>query len=220
MMVVVRVAAVAFVLPFVCAPRATVAQTFFPPAVSLSSLTNGGTVLVGDKLFSHFNITGYDAGSISVEGIQLDGNYGIQFSGPIVANANAMDLTLSYQVNVTNSSMLISGADLSFNGVVVGGPGLAEVVEDVYTNMSDLYGQMDVYATQSSQMLSTNMAIIPPQPQLNLDKDVLVYSVSLPAFSSISTINQTYMQIPEPSTVALVGMSLLGAWAVLRRRRA
>jgi hypothetical protein len=199
----------------------TQAQTFYPPAVSLASLTNSGaTLLVGDKLFSHFGITGYNAGSIDVEGIEEYGSdYGIQFSGSIAADDSSMDLTLQYQVTVTNSANLISQANLSFNGVTVGGPGIAEVTEDVYTNMNYLYGQMEVYATQSSQVLSTNMAINPPQAQLNLDKDVLVYSVTLPAFSSISTINQSFVQVPEPSSVALVGMGLMGLLAVYRRRK-
>lgn len=209
----------AIALVVACAPD-TKAQTFFPPPVTLSSLTNGGTILVGDKLFSDFNISGYAASNITVEGIQQDGNFGIQFGGGFVANNSAMDILLSYQVTVTNPSNLISGANLSFNGVVVGGPGLAEVVEDVYTNTGDLYGQMVVFATQSAQSLSTNMVIAPPQPFLNVDKDVLVYAISLPAFSSISTINQTYTQVavPEPSSLVLVAMAT-GLGVFLRGRR-
>jgi PEP-CTERM motif len=217
---VMKLAAVAVMcaLPILCPPT-TRAQTFFPPAVSLASLTNGGTVLVGDKLFSDFGITGYDAGSVTVEGMIQNGNYGIQFGGSIAANDASLSLSLSYQVNVTNSTMLIAGANLTFNGVVVGGPGQAQVVENIYTNGSDLYGQMEVSTTQSTQTLSTNLMILPPQAQLNLDNDVLVSTVSLPAFSSISTINETYMQVPEPSAVALVGMGLIGALTLRRRRR-
>src|SRR5271170_4406186 len=71
----------------------TQAQVFYPPAVTLASLTNSGaTLLVGDKLFSHFGITGYNAGSITVEGIEEYGSdYGIQFSGSIAANDSQMD---------------------------------------------------------------------------------------------------------------------------------
>lgn len=200
----------------------TQAQTFFPPSVNLSSLTNvGASLLVGDKLFSHFDITGYNAHSIHVEGIEENGSdFGIQFTGPIVANNSAMDITLSYQVNVTNSANLISAANLSFNGVVVGGVGIAQVTEQVYTNTSFFYGQMNVFATQSSSNLSTSMTITPPQAQLNLDKDVLVYSISLPAFSSITTINQSFVQvqIPEPSTIVLAIAGLTGL-LLLRRRR-
>ena len=105
--------------------------------------------------------------------------------------------------------------------MVVGkGAGLAEVVEQVVTNMdvTSPYGQMTVYATPSQQVLSTNMAINPPQSYLNLDKDVLVDSFTITAYSSISTIDQTYMQIPEPSTIVLVGLGLFGGLARLHRR--
>jgi hypothetical protein len=79
------------------------------------------------------------------------------------------------------------------------------------------YGQMSVFVTPASQVLSTNMPINPPQAYLNLEKDVLVDSFTITAFSTISTINQDYMQIPEPSTIALAAAGLTGL-LLLRRR--
>lgn len=222
MMTVVRGIAVTVVgaLPILCAPRPVAAQTFFPPPISLASLTNGGDLIVGDKEFSNFAISGDPgASNIFVEGIEEHGNdYGIQFQGGFFSMNGSMDVVLSYQVTVTNSANLISGANLSFNGFEFGSNGVAEVTEQVLTNTSDLYGQMEVYASPGSNVLSTSLAINPPQPQLNLDKDVFTYSIGL-SFASISTINQSYMQVPEPSTVALVGMGLVGVLALRRRRR-
>jgi hypothetical protein len=129
-----------------------------------------------------------------------------------------MDIHLSYQVNVTNSANLIAGANLSFNGVVVGGAGLAEVTESVYTNTDYFYGQMDVATTQSTEELSTNMVINPPQAQLNLDKDVVTYAINL-SYASISTINQSFVQVPEPSTITLAIAGLTGLLILRRRRR-
>jgi hypothetical protein len=198
----------------------TQAQTFVGSPISLASLTNGGgTILVGDKLFSDFGISGYNASNIFVQGIIENGDdFGIQFQGGFVATDDAlMDVHLSYQVNVTNSDNLISGANLSFNGVVVGSGGLAQVTESVYTNMNYLYGNMSVSVTPSSSLYSTNMVIDPPQAQLNLDKDVINYAIQL-SYSSISTINQSFVQVPEPSTIALAGAGLAGL-LILRRRR-
>jgi hypothetical protein len=195
------------------------AQIVIGPTVSLASLTNvGGDVLVGDKDFQDFSISGsFSASQINVTSITINGNFGIRFSGAIVAGANPMDLILGYQVSVTNSPNLISQANLMFNGQVTFGTGLAEVVEQVFTNNNELAGQMFVFATATTNKLSDTLAIQPPQPFLTLSKDVLV-DATLPAFSSISTIDQTFTQVPEPSVLALVAAGFTGL-ALLRRRR-
>jgi hypothetical protein len=59
--------------------------------------------------------------------------------------------------------------------------------------------------------------INPPQSQLLIQKDIFVRSVNEPA--SIASIDQTFSQIPEPGTIALVSVSLLGLSALARRRR-
>jgi hypothetical protein len=119
---------------------------------------------------------------------------------------------------VTNSPNLISVANLLFNGQVVGGTGLAEVVEQVFTNNNSFYGQMFVFASATTNQLSASLSIVPPQPFLTINKDVLI-TATLPAFSSISTIDQSFTQVPEPSTVALAAAGLTGLLLVRRRRR-
>src|SRR5450755_965147 len=69
--------------------------------VSLASLTNGQTIIVGDKAFTDFSISGdFSAGQVTVTPITLNGNFGIQFSGPFVANNATLSLSLGYQVSV------------------------------------------------------------------------------------------------------------------------
>jgi PEP-CTERM motif-containing protein len=198
-------------------------------AQQVTNLTNGGTItladlgtgnfsiLVGDKLFSDFGIGGYNASNITVKGIiENGGDYGIQFQGGFFSMNGFMEVNLSYAVNVTNSDNLISGANLSFNGFEFGSNGVATVTEAVYTNTT-LYGDMTVYASPSSNLLSTTMAIVPPQPALSIDKDVFTYAIDL-SFASISTINQSFVQVPEPSTIALATAGLTGL-LLLRRRK-
>lgn len=210
---------IAFAVTLAYAP-ASLAQTVIDgPTVSLASLTNtGGDLVVGDKDFTDFSIQSLDftAGEIGVTPITKNGDFGIRFSGPIDATAGGADLILNYQVSVTNSANLISAANLSFIGSVNGGPGFAEVTEEVETN--NLFaGEMSVFATATSNKFSDSLAITPPQPLLALSKDVVV-DATLPVFASISEIDQTFTQVPEPSVLVLVAAGFAG-FALLRRRR-
>jgi len=69
---------------------ASEAQIVIGPTVSLASLTNtGGDVLVGDKDFSNFSISGdYSASQINVTSVTINGDFGIRFSGAIVSGSN------------------------------------------------------------------------------------------------------------------------------------
>jgi len=202
----------------IACPHASQAQTLIlGPTVSLASLTNGQNLLVGDKNFTDFSLSGdFNANQVNVTPISENGDFGIRFSGALVSGANPMDLILGYQVSVTNSPNLISAANLLFNGTVTG-TGLAEVVEQVFTNNNQFAGQMFVFASTTTNKLSDTLAITPPQPFLTLSKDVLLVA-SLPSFASISTIDQSFTQVPEPSALALVAAGFTGL-AFLRRRR-
>ena len=193
------------------------AQIILGPSVSLADLTNGQDIIVGDKEFSNFSISGdFLASQVSVIPISENGNFGIRFSGSFISGANPMDMILGYKVSVTNSPDLISAANLLFNGTVVGA-GLAEVTEQVFTNDNQFAGQIFVFATATTNKLFDSLAIQPPQPFLTLSKDVIV-TASLPAFATISTIDQSFTQVPEPGALALVAAGFTGV-AFLRRRR-
>jgi hypothetical protein len=198
------------------------AQTVLGPTLNLASLTNGSGILVGDKFFNNFTISGtFNANQVNVTGIQDTFGFGIRFSGALIAGNSSADLILGYNVTVvTNAPLLISDAHLRFNGTVVGSNGLAEVVEQVYNSNSVFLGQMFVFATPSTNQLESLLLIQPPQQQLILSKDVLL-SASISSFSSISTIDQTYSQvtIPEPSALALSVAGLAGLCLWQRRSR-
>src|SRR6266478_4355973 len=83
------------VLALAYAP-ASEAQIIIGPTVSLASLTNtGGDVVVGDKDFSDFSISGdFSASQINVTSITINGNFGIRFSGAMVSGGSALDLIL------------------------------------------------------------------------------------------------------------------------------
>jgi hypothetical protein len=169
--------------------------------VSLANLTNGD----------------FTAGQVTVTPITLNGNFGIQFSGPFVANNASLSLGLGYEVSVTNSLNLISAANMLFTGQVVAGSGSASVTEQVFTN-STLYGSLTVFNTTTSGVSSASLAITPPQGFLSISNSMSLMA-SISAFSTISTIDQAFTQVvPEPSAMALVAAGFAGL-ALLRRRR-
>jgi len=204
-------------LAVTCVPGAR-AQIVIGPTVSLASLTNvGGDVLVGDKDFSNFSISGdFSASQINITSITENGNFGIRISGALVSAGSPETLSLGYKVTVTNSPMLISAANLLFNGQVAGGSGQAQVTEQVFTNGNQFAGQLFVFANATNSVLTASLPITPPQTFLNLSNNVFL-TAQLPAFATISTIDQTYTQVPEPSALALVAAGFAGL-ALLRRR--
>ena len=203
------------------APRCQAQLQILGSSINLTNFVNTGEdLIVGDKEFTEFSISGsFQASQVYVTPIEEAGNYGIRFSGAFAASGSAEDMSLTYAVNVTNSANLISAANLLFNGQVTFGTGLAQIVEQVFTNNDFAVpaGQLQVFASIASNKYADSVSITPPQPFLDLSKDVLLYA-QVPAFATISTIDQTFTQVPEPSAVALLAAGL-AALFLLRSRR-
>ncbi len=200
-------------------PTQAPASSLGSPVV-LSTLTNGGSLVVGDKLFSGFVISGsISAADVTVTPIEDSFGYGIEFSGGFAALGNeTQDMVLGYTVTVTtNSPDLISDVHLLFNGLVTG-TGLAEVVEQVSTLDFVFIGQTAVFATATTNQLADTLEINPPQRGLVISKDVLL-TARVDGTASISTIDQTFSQvlIPEPSALTLSALGLLTIFGLLRR---
>src|SRR6478672_4660949 len=103
-------------------------------AIPLSTLvanagTAGGTITVGDKIFSDFsftlntaigNVNGSDPAGINVTPIIIAGNNGLEFGGLFSASAppapNAvLDVLIRYTVSTVSGLPLISDIHLGFN---------------------------------------------------------------------------------------------------------
>ena len=136
---------------------------------------------------------------------------------PRLATAsNSLDMILNYRVSVTNGSPLISDLHLLFNGTTIG-DGLAETIEQVSNGNLVFLGQLQAFSEATTNQLQDSINLFPPDDTLNISKDVLLSSLC-DGVASISTIDQTYSRVPEPSTLALCTLGLV-SFRLLRRRR-
>jgi hypothetical protein len=215
--------------------------------VQVTNLTNGGSislsnlvtsalyVQVGDKLFGNFGFQYIDTtgntndyltpSDLVLSALTSDVGFGISIQAPLVAQGPVIkDLSLQFSVQVVNSPDMISGVQLQ----VVGGAsglGVATVSETVSTGLgagaiANLFVNADSATPEDDVTLST------PQCMIWIMKDVIVsgdpdgYPETNPSqdIATISIIEQTFAQVPEPSTMALWGVGMAGLLVVRRRK--
>ncbi len=191
--------------------------------VPLSSLTNKQAIVVEDLVFSDFSISGsFNAGEINIDYPFHDANgNGIEITGPISALSTdnlpvTLDMIIGYTVTVTNGGPPISDIHLHINGAEVSG--LAEAVESYSSSSLTFLGQLQTFAEATTNHLDDSANLFPDQSDLNITKDVLV-EATCDGFASISVIDQTYSQVPEPSTLALCTLGFVGFHLIRRRRK-
>ena len=228
------------------AASALVAVLFFStPATSSATTTNLttgqtinlGTVIgsnlgvqIGDKLFQDFFFSYLDtdglnndliASNVNLTALSNNIGFGVSFTQPLLALGPVIkDIVLKYSVTVTDPNFLISDIHLSITGSA-GNGGLGTVGEDAFVGG---FGASNVGHLQASIPVSsgdiTNADIIPPVVKLWVQKDVIVTGGNnANGFASITIIDQTFSQVPEPSTALLVGLGLLGVVALKRTRK-
>jgi len=194
-------------------------------------IDNGLKVQIGDKQFADFfysylDTDGNSANDLSRSNVTLtalsnDIGFGLSFQEPLLALGPVIkDVAIKYSATVTDPNFLISDIHLSITGSA-GNGGLGTVGEDVFNNG---FGGTNVGHLQASIPVSsgdvTNADIVPPVVKLWVQKDVIVSGGNnANGFASITIIDQTFSQVPEPSTALLVGLGLLGVVALKRTRK-
>ena len=194
---------------------------FIGDSVPLSDLEGGGTLTVGDKIFSGFNYlaTGDmpDSANINVQGIiDCDGNYGVRFQGAFLdlPGGGASDGLIGFNVSVApNSSMLISDAHLAANLDVIGG-GLALITETFLPTFNNV--NLSVFNDGNQQQLSDWVDFDQPVQSLPVQKDILLLADDNGVATAFSFVDQTFSQVPEPSAAWLL---MLGGLGLVTRRR-
>jgi hypothetical protein len=187
-------------------------------------LVAGATYQVGDKLFSdftyHFTGTMPDASGINVLPIQdMDGNFGFRLEGDFVdlPGGSSSDSVITFNVTALDPTQLIIDAHLAADVMLSGTGGLASVTETFLPLFPTEL--LMVFDTPGAMMLSDSVVFDTAVRTLPVQKDILLLSTDTSGQGSarMSFVDQTFSQIPEPSTLSMVG--LVGLALVLRFRR-
>jgi hypothetical protein len=195
-----------------------------PPSGNLAELiASGGMIGNGDKKFKDFKYHPIgdmpDASLIDVVSItDSQGNLGIRFIGPFadLAGGGASEALLEYTVTVTDPHKLIHDVHLAANTNVLGSPGYAAITETFLPD--DSVTVLEAFDIQPGQRMLTDWAdLTNPVKTLHVQKDITLFSGGPRSLATISFIDQTFSQTPEPSALALGGVA--AALALVRGRR-
>jgi len=207
---------------------ATTGRSFAAPVYTdtLADLaTHGGTLSIGDKIFSQFSYQATDLTSFDANGIQVtasigsDGVYYLTWAGSVALatlGTTVADLKLNYSVMATGGSIVMIDQTYTGSAQPAGSTFLA-VDETVSTGNfgGPIVGQSHLTAYDVTDPPAENndeLSIVPPQTVLFVTKDIGLAAISPPgAFITISQVTQSFHQVPEPGPLwfGSVGGALL-----------
>jgi hypothetical protein len=201
---------------------------FVPLPTTLDQLISGtpvtpgtNTTGVGNLTFSGFSYTlsgsAVPASSISLAAID---SVGLQIAGPFGATSpNAGDSLISFTASSTTG---ISSITLGGNPAVTGA-GVASITETFYSSYASFIaggaalGQILVNPTTPGLSATFNFGTA--VASVYIRKDIL-YSAAIGGTAQISFVTQTFTTgVPEPASVVMMGLGLVGAVGVVRFRR-
>jgi len=183
--------------------------------------------IVGNLEFSNFGYTAVSppsASSITVNPITGPpavpaGETGIQFAGAsFTAAANqTVDYTITYTVTTTDGSK-INDAYLSLGGFVnFGGTGYAFIGETLKdTNGNVISTSPSPFQVFTPGQLSQTVSLTSPETEIFVEKDITVVGGSLGAAFSVIDQGYSTTAIPEPASMALLGIGLSGLFTLRR----
>ncbi len=191
--------------------------------VPLSTLIAGGTKTCGDKFFNNFAYSSTGnmpaASGVNVDCVTIAGNLGLEFQGGFLdlPGGGASDALIKYTVTVTAPGVSIVDAEIQGNPDVVGGTGAMIVVD---TFVPDAPNTMNIFdIVPGSTKLTDSTTFTTGHTTLHVQKDIL--GAAGTGLATMSFVDQTYSQtsVPEPGTLGLLGIGLLGLGGYGWRRR-
>jgi len=214
---------------------AATAMTAFATPVCSSNVTDNGSTYfgggysctVGDLLFSNFSYTGsgtnpISASQITVDTVSNDG-IGLSFHAPWSAGAGmTTDGTIDFTVTVLGGGSLLEDFGLAQTSGV-SGSGSASVAEDGCGPAPCLATGGSIYVLtfqDSGERQAQGETTFAPVNSVSVEKDISVNGNS--GFATISVVQDTFSQVPEPVSMGMMGggLALLGLVRLRRRAKA
>lgn len=212
-------------------------------ATMMTELLAGGSIQVGDKLFSDWSYDlvwddaqTFDVSLIEVVGLDADPtNPGIRFqtvagvlSQFYVDDFNWLDVEFTFKVSVLDPLYQIDSVSLAVDGLMEG-EGSVAIGDDIATN-SAAFGLLSggdvksfdpwVEVFSPGPLNGSDSASFDPLSEIWVKKDIFLASDG--GIVNVNWIDQNFHQtaVPEPTTMLLMGVGLLGICGVTRKKRA
>jgi hypothetical protein len=206
-----------------------------PNSASLQDYLNmAGGCTIGDKIFSDFAFStaaqggaaAETAADITVKPITTLNDPGLQFQSNWSASSGQVsDSAIGFTVTVIGGAALIEDASIVQLGGSVTASGIANVGEGVcagFNCQNTTFTLNTVNTTdQSLIQLGDHQFFSPVVGQVRATDDIGV-SGNADGFASVSLYSAQFSeipQVPEPATMTLFGVGLLGCAAIFSRRR-
>lgn len=205
-------------------------------SVILADLLPGGAqedgISVGDKTFSEFfystlpNDDMPDAGDINVFGFEdAAGNFGVSFHGAFLdlPGGGPSDALLRFTVEVSEEAAArgyrISDAHLFAGGLGLGDDSFISIDETFQENNESLSAFGTTLNGSNETQLSDWVFFDNLYTKLHVTKDILAIAGDTNVPARVTVIDQSFSQelIPEPTSIGLLSIALLGIAAGRRK---
>jgi hypothetical protein len=203
-------------------------------------VSSGGSITYGDKTFSNFSWQNSDgllnsqaANLIVTASVGLNGAYYLDFGGGISLNNRLgtsdliADLKLVYTVTVNNPGNTIVAIDQDYTGNGIPSQGQVSIGETVKNPLGIIVGlsslTLDPWDPSDPKAELGDVLNFPGEQKLTVVKDIQIDAFAGTPLFGLSDVEQSFHQVPEPTTMLAGALLLLPLGAstlrIMRRNR-